>query len=875
MKRPSSVSSPVAPRPQRSASIGGLAPARRLALGLAGIALSTAPAAAQLPPPASGALMFDGSGWRPGDTAATLAVDLNADGYPDLVTASSAIRTALNNGHVVFRAVGEIEDIELVYDLTSGDMDGDGHMDVVSCGASGSGHVAVFLGDGAGQLALADTHTVSEATTLALADFDLDGMLDVVAGHDATGFSFSTLRGMGAGMLDSPVEQGSQGFFAGVDAGDWDADGLPDVYGGSVTTARIFRGDGALGFTTYLSSTAKPGDHVLLSDIDGNGSLEGLNTHYASGIAALITRWDGIDFMLPSSKPYEAGGQLTVERDPADGFPDIAVAGAGTVTLFRNLFGNPTKQPAFTSSQGTSSTAFQALQLADFNGNGQPDVLVSSSGAQAATVYLADAQGDVPSVGVVDFPTGVIDVHTLASADFNNDARPDFVSADGALELLYVSLGVEGSMIGPWTTQPTRFGARDIELADLDQSGSLDVVLMCVGSQDRFAAHLGDGSGDFGPVIGTSFNAQPQEFEAGDLDGDGAPDLVLLHDAASDSQIRTWLGNGDGTFAYTELESIGSYGRGMGVGDVDLDGTLDVVATRNGPDVPGGSQLLLLHGLGTGSLAAPVLLPQPLSVSGRVQVVDFDQDGFDDVITSTGGAARLAVFRNDGAGSLLAPRIGGMPSGSVGPMHIADIDGDGHLDIVHNTSLEALVVVTRGDGAGGLHDVTAHPARRGGNLSDVVSADVDLDGMTDLVQLSSYDRQLAVLLSKGPAVDAWASIGGGTPGALGQPRAQGTGQASPGQPTGVDVTRAAPSAPATVVLGLSLLDLPFKGGRLVPNPDVLLDGVVTDGGGQLSLAGAWPAGVPSGAELWLQVWIADGAAAAGLAATGGLRLVVP
>ena len=49
---------------------------------------------------------------------------------------------------------------------------------------------------------------------------------------------------------------------------------------------------------------------------------------------------------------------------------------------------------------------------------------------------------------------------------------------------------------------------------------------------------------------------------------------------------------------------------------------------------------------------------------------------------------------------------------------------------------------------------------------------------------------------------------------------------------------------------------PFKGGTLVPSVDIVLSAPL-DGAGALLLSFTWPAGVPLGWILWLQVWIAD------------------
>ena len=78
-----------------------------------------------------------------------------------------------------------------------------------------------------------------------------------------------------------------------------------------------------------------------------------------------------------------------------------------------------------------------------------------------------------------------------------------------------------------------------------------------------------------------------------------------------------------------------------------------------------------------------------------------------------------------------------------------------------------------------------------------------------------------------------------------------------------------------LVVGASPFFAPFKGGTMVPNPDLLLAPLATDAAGALSLATTWPPGLPTGTALLLQDWIIDAAAPHGWAASNGLQATVP
>lgn len=119
----------------------------------------------------------------------------------------------------------------------------------------------------------------------------------------------------------------------------------------------------------------------------------------------------------------------------------------------------------------------------------------------------------------------------------------------------------------------------------------------------------------------------------------------------------------------------------------------------------------------------------------------------------------------------------------------------------------------------------------------------------------------------------WRNLGGALAGGAGTPALAGTGIVKAGEAVGLHLSSAAPSAATTLVVGLHLLAVPFKGGVLLPAPDLVLPGLATDAAGELHLPAVVPAGL-DGSSLLLQAWIADAAGPAGLAASNGLLVTV-
>ena len=140
-----------------------------------------------------------------------------------------------------------------------------------------------------------------------------------------------------------------------------------------------------------------------------------------------------------------------------------------------------------------------------------------------------------------------------------------------------------------------------------------------------------------------------------------------------------------------------------------------------------------------------------------------------------------------------------------------------------------------------------------------------IGGTTDAGPTATVER-----LYTGAAPSAWTDLGGAKPGSNGTPTLAGSGPLTGGSANQVALGSAAPSSPAHLVLGLTLLGVPFKGGTLVPDP-VEIVSLSTSAAGTLSVPFTWPVGIPAGAAVYLQFWIEDAGASHALAASNGLK----
>jgi hypothetical protein len=362
--------------------------------------------------------------------------DLNEDGKPDLVVVSdSTVSILFGNGDGTFQQPVNIE-TQGAYDadgVAIADVNGDGHLDLVvanvaQCRECNAG-VGVLLGNGDGSFQTAVTYAADGyfVSSVAAADLNGDGKLDLVVGSMCQSINdcnngygpgeVSVLLGNGDGTFQSPVCYGSGGYGAvSIAAEDLNADGHPDLvvanfYYPYDIGVLLGNGDGTFQAAETYSSGGEEPDGVVIGDVNGDGRPDLIIANYllcgecsSGGVGVLLGNGDGT-FQAPASYgSFDSALSVAMGDVNGDGNLDLIVGnrcgtncnGTGISVLLGN--GDGTFLSPFNYSSGGQEA--RAVAVADLNGDGKPDIAV----ANFCHTRLKDGDAcldNVSSVGVL------------------------------------------------------------------------------------------------------------------------------------------------------------------------------------------------------------------------------------------------------------------------------------------------------------------------------------------------------------------------------------------------------------------------------------------------------------------------------------------
>ena len=648
-------------------------------------------------------------------------------------------------------------------------------------------------------------YVVEQPKAIAVGDIDGDQLPDIVVADGAR--YWSTVRWMkntGNALFSNPIEiaPGTAGT-TGLSIGDIDGDGDNDIVASvwyadhKVVWYENTDGRGSFAEERVISQAEQNPVGVFVDDIDSNGRYDVLTAAHSHVYVHFSTEqgWDSIQI-----RPFGAWNVVSGNLN-GDGMPDVflngireTAEGLRSVEAYRNEGGRTLSSHIESGLVGGATY----LSLADITGNGFDDIVVSKDDGKL--IWLENTTSDSfaeHSISLLQAGEPPL----VATGDFNGDSRPDIVTAkpnangkitlhrnngdktfepsfidtdSGAVaELLTTDLDADGDLdfvvslmddsVISWYENdgtgefrgPAHIAASSLwpnALADSDIDGDGDLDLISTSLLDRKVAWYEnvDGLGTFGPQRRIASAVDwPRAIKAGDLDGDGDDDVVV---ASQYDESIAWYENLDslGTFGPKQILSDDFAGISLDLGDIDLDGDLDIGFAVH--SVLDGHVGWFINEDGLGHFTRQIIQGTAKGVN-EIRLADKDGDGDEDFLLtrdfrSAGGdeiSTILWLENTDGNGAFTEGLLVSSAFAQPDAITVADIDSDGDLDVLAGSQTTGLVVWFENENNGtsfnNFHAITDNAV----SITDLVVADFDRDGDSD-VAYSTADRDVVAWL---------------------------------------------------------------------------------------------------------------------------------
>ena len=429
-------------------------------------------------------------------------------------------------------------------DVSLGDYDNDGDLDLLEATAFGHDYIQQFIIDSS---SFGISHTWSsqsqgDSGSVAWGDVDGDGDLDFITGDGNDGI----LLNVHEGYQINPSHDWNNGalhYTKSVELADMDGDNDLDIlFGNSLGAASYVYENTGSGFIPFWDSGQNPSYYVndmILFDVNDDGAKDVMIANYNGDNRA----WQGY---------WSTSGNPTYS---------IITAGSNSNNVWVSDTDDKTED----------------FVIGDINGDGYDDIVEINDGYNRVHLMLSNGYlnqlNDWSSSDTSDSMCGAL-------GDINGDGHLDlFVVNYAKSAMIYYNNGM-GSLetTASWTTASQYYG-QSCALGDIDGDSDIDAIIGTENEKNHLFLN-NNGALSTNPDWSTNELEDTTSIGLWDVDGDGDLDWVEGNYWYERNKIRV---NENGDFTATIWESTEALKtRSIKMADLDGDGDLDIVSADDG-----------------------------------------------------------------------------------------------------------------------------------------------------------------------------------------------------------------------------------------------------------------------------------------------------
>jgi hypothetical protein len=294
----------------------------------------------------------------------------------------------------------------------------------------------------------------------------------------------------------------------------------------------VFINNGMGGFAAAPTNLTTAGATTIadlaVGDVNGDGKPDIVTANNGTGNITLYlgnnngTFANGVNVVAGATP-----GAITLADLNADMKLDVVVGSTGTGTvnvLLANNMGTSFMTPTLITLAG--STSIGDVELADLDGDGKRDLIVTSRNQNNITVY--QGMGGTTFAMPGTFATMGNNPFGLFVTDINGDGKSDVVTANTAGNNVSVLIGNGNRTFAAAATFGTANGPESVWVADMNNDGVMDILTANPGT-NNFSYLQGTGNNMYAGATNRTTGTGPASLAVSDLNADGLRDVAVGH----------------------------------------------------------------------------------------------------------------------------------------------------------------------------------------------------------------------------------------------------------------------------------------------------------------------------------------------------------